>query len=133
MTEALFALAPYQRQRLSKALESGLIQAPISASVLGGVLGDIANVESVRLALLELEHLGIVGTGAAAWIRMSDVIERRTTKPDLVWSGPEVPGVPTRDTRQVFEELQFCPSISLGVHLRILRRAQGVPDSCQEY
>ena len=85
MTEALFALAPYQRQRLSKALESGLIRAPISASVLGG---DIANVESVRLALLELEHLGIVGTGAAAWIRMSDVIERRTTKPDLVWSGP---------------------------------------------
>ncbi len=25
--------------------------------------------------------------------------------PDLVWSGPEVPGLPARDTRRVYEEL----------------------------
>ena len=105
MTETLFALAPYQRQRLSRALESGLIRSPVSAPMLGGVLGDVGDVDSVRLALQELEHLGIVGNGAAAWIRMSDAIEQRTAKPDLGWSGPEVPGVHARDTRQVFEEL----------------------------
>ncbi len=113
MTDALFKLVPFQRQRLSKALESGLIGSPVSASMLDSVLGELDEVESVRLALQELEHLGIVGKGAAAWIRMSDEIERRVTKPDLVWSGPEVPGVHARDTRQVFEELLGSAKTSL--------------------
>ncbi len=113
MIDALFKLAPFQRQRLAKALESGLIGSPVSASILDSVLGDLDAVESIRLALQELEHLGIVGKGAAAWIRMSDAIEQRATKPDLVWSGPEVPGVHARDTRQVFEELLGSARISL--------------------
>ena len=29
----------------------------------------------------------------------------RTPRPDLVWSGPEVPGLHARDTRRVYEEL----------------------------
>jgi phosphatidylserine/phosphatidylglycerophosphate/cardiolipin synthase-like enzyme len=113
LTDALFALAPFQRQRLSKALESGLIRSPVSAPMLDGVLGDVDDVDSVRLALQELERLGIVGNGAAAWIRMSDAIEQRAAKPDLVWSGPEVPGVHARDTRQVFEELLGSATTSL--------------------
>lgn len=113
MTDALLTLAPFQRQRLSKALESGLIRSPVSAPMLDGVLGGLDDVDSVQLALQELEHLGIVGNGAAAWIRMSDAIEQRTAKPDLVWSGPEVPGVHARDTRQVFEELLGSAKTSL--------------------
>lgn len=113
MTDALFALAPFQRQRLSKALELGLLGSPVSTSMLGSVLGNLDELDSVRLALEELERLGIVGNGAAAWIRMSDAIERRTAKPDLVWSGPEVPGVHARDTRQVFEELLGSAKTSL--------------------
>jgi hypothetical protein len=73
--------------------------------MLTGVLGDLVDIDAVKHALQELEQLGIVGHGAAAWIRMSDAIEQRTAKPDLVWSGPEVSGVHARDTRQVFEEL----------------------------
>lgn len=113
MTDALFALSPFQRQRLSKALESGLIQSPVSEPMLDGVLGGTGDVYAVRLALQELERLGIVGNGAAAWIRMSDSLERRTARPDLVWSGPEVAGVHARDTRQVFEELLGSAKISL--------------------
>ncbi len=113
MTDALFALAPYQRQRLCKAMDSGLIRSPVTALMLRSVLGDVLEVDSVRLALQELEGLGIVGSGAAAWIRMSEVIEQRTAKPDLVWSGPEVPGVHARDTRQVFEELLGSATSSL--------------------
>ena len=81
--------------------------------MLDGVLGGLDDVDSVRQALQELERLGIVGTGAAAWIRMSDAIEMRTAKPDLVWSGPEVPGVHARDTRKVFEELLGSAKTSL--------------------
>jgi len=113
LNDALFALAPFQRERLSKALESGLIRPPVSASMLDSVLGGLDNVHAVGLALQELAQLGIVGSGAAAWIRMSDSIEKRTAKPDLVWSGPEVPGVHARDTRQVFEELLGSAKSSL--------------------
>ena len=113
MTDALFNLAPFQRQRLSKALESGLVRSPVSALMLESLLGNLDDVEAVRLAIQELEHLGIVGNGAAAWIQMSDAIEQRTAKPDLVWSGPEVPGVHSRDTRQVFEELLGSATTSL--------------------
>jgi len=81
--------------------------------MLESVLGNLDDVEAVRLAIQELEHLGIVGNGAAAWIQMSDAIEQRTAKPDLVWSGPEVPGVHSRDTRQVFEELLGSATTSL--------------------
>ena len=81
--------------------------------MLESVLGNLDDVDAVRLAIQELEHLGIVGNGAAAWIRMSDAIEQRTAKPDLVWSGPEVPGVYARDTRQVFEELLGSATTSL--------------------
>ena len=81
--------------------------------MLGSVLGNHDELDSVRRALEELERLRIVGNGAAAWIRMSDAIERRTAKPDLVWSGPEVPGVHARDTRQVFEELLGSAKTSL--------------------
>lgn len=113
MTDALFALAPFQRQRLAKALESGFIGSPVSTLMLSSVLGDLDDVDSVRLALQELAHLGIIGNGAAAWIRMSDAIEQRTAKPDLVWSGPGVQGVHARDTRQVFEELLSSAKTSL--------------------
>jgi phosphatidylserine/phosphatidylglycerophosphate/cardiolipin synthase-like enzyme len=113
LTDALFNLAPFQRQRLSKALESGLVRSPVSALMLESLLGNLDDVEAVRLAIQELEHLGIVGNGAAAWIQMSDAIEQRTAKPDLVWSGPEVPGVHSRDTRQVFEELLGSATTSL--------------------
>ncbi len=113
MTEALFQLPSHQRQRLRKALETGLICPPFPGPALLGVMGANADIEPVRLALLELERLGIVGAGAAAWIRMSEDLEKRTAKPDLVWSGPEVPGIHARDTRQVFEELLSSVTSSL--------------------
>ena len=37
----------------------------------------------------------------------------RTPKPDLVWSGPEVPGLHARDTRRVYEELLGCAERSI--------------------
>ncbi len=35
----------------------------------------------------------------------STKVESRAPRPDLVWSGPEVPGLHARDTRRVYEEL----------------------------
>jgi phosphatidylserine/phosphatidylglycerophosphate/cardiolipin synthase-like enzyme len=54
---------------------------------------------------MDLDSLGISGQAAAAWIRTIEQATARTPRPDLVWSGPEVPGLHARDTRRVYEEL----------------------------
>jgi phosphatidylserine/phosphatidylglycerophosphate/cardiolipin synthase-like enzyme len=88
------------------ALESGLIKPPYGQSAVQAALslggGEATTVVS---ALAELEQLGLDGRGAAAWIRAIEKMALRWPRPDLVWSGPEVPSVPARDTRQVYEEL----------------------------
>ena len=45
------------------------------------------------------------GQATAAWLRAIEEGASRTPRPDLVWSGPEVPGLHARDTRRVYEEL----------------------------
>ena len=76
-----------------------------SAASLRSVLGIGEGIEDVGGALLELERMGISGPAAAAWIRAVEEAASRTPRPDLVWSGPEVPGLYARDTRRVYEEL----------------------------
>ena len=53
----------------------------------------------------ELGQRGVKGAAAAAWLRAIAQVAARTPKPDLVWSGPEVPGLYARDTRRAYEEL----------------------------
>ena len=54
-----------------------------------------------------------MGPAAAAWLRTIARAATRTPKPDLVWSGPEVPGLHARDTRRVYEELLGCAERSI--------------------
>ncbi len=81
-----------------------LDEAHHAAPASGGRYG-IEGGEDVAAALLELEQLGISGSAIAAWIRTVEEATARTPRPDLVWSGPEVPGLHARDTRRVYEEL----------------------------
>jgi phosphatidylserine/phosphatidylglycerophosphate/cardiolipin synthase-like enzyme len=103
--DALLDLPPHLRERLASGLESGLLVAPVSGSMMTAVLGVCEVEEQVAAALLELQRLGISGPAAAAWIRTAGRAAVRTPRPDLVWSGPEVPGLHARDTRRVYEEL----------------------------
>lgn len=105
MTEALFALPAHLRRRLVEALDAGLLPTPCPASSLRSVLGLPEGGEAVAAALASLNDMGISGAGCAAWIRTVDEVTSRTPRPDLVWSGPEVPGVHARDTRRVYQEL----------------------------
>jgi len=104
MIEAVLDLPAHLRKRLASALESGLVARPYSAASLRSVLGT-DGVEQVVETLMELERLGITGPAAGAWIRTVEDAAARTTRADLVWSGPEVPGLHARDTRRVYEEL----------------------------
>jgi phosphatidylserine/phosphatidylglycerophosphate/cardiolipin synthase-like enzyme len=103
--DALLDMPSHLRKRLVSALEAGLLVTPFSAASLRSVLGSQEGGEDVVGALLELERLGISGPAAAAWIRTAEEVSSRVPRPDLVWSGPDVPGLHARDTRRVYEEL----------------------------
>lgn len=103
--EALFSLPAYIRKRLCSALETDLIVPPYTASAVEATLNITDGVDSVLAALAELERLGITGRAASVWIYTAENMLSRTPRPDLVWSGPEVPGLHARDTRRVYEEL----------------------------
>jgi phosphatidylserine/phosphatidylglycerophosphate/cardiolipin synthase-like enzyme len=105
MIDGLLDLPSHLRERLASALEAGLLAAPYSAPALRSVLSGPEGVEEVGKSLRDLERLGISGAAAAAWMRTAARAVSRIPKPDLVWSGPEVPGLHARDTRRVYEEL----------------------------
>ncbi|MFP4173487.1 MAG: DISARM system phospholipase D-like protein DrmC [Candidatus Hydrogenedentota bacterium] len=105
MIDALLKVPSHLRERLASALQSGLLSPPYEPVALQATLGGIESETEIVDALRELERLGITGEGAAAWLGTVDQASRQTLKPDLVWSGPEVPGLHARDTRRVYEEL----------------------------
>jgi phosphatidylserine/phosphatidylglycerophosphate/cardiolipin synthase-like enzyme len=105
MIEVLIDLPSHLRERLAGALESGLLGTAPSAAQFRTVLGVERGAEDLAGAVQELERLGVAGPAAAAWVRAVERATARVTKPDLVWSGPEVPGLHARDTRRVYEEL----------------------------
>jgi phosphatidylserine/phosphatidylglycerophosphate/cardiolipin synthase-like enzyme len=113
--DALLNLPPHLRERLSSALDSGLLSTSPTLASLCSVLGDRNGAQAVMAPLLELSRLGISGPAASAWLRAIAYASARTPNPDLVWSGPEVPGLHARDTRLVYEELLGSAERSLWV------------------
>ena len=105
MTDGLRDLPTHLRKRLASALESGLLATPYTTGSLRSALGLREGGDVIAAALGKLAELGISGRAAAAWIRALDEATSSAPRPDLVWSGPEVPGLHARDTRRVFEEL----------------------------
>ena len=105
MIEGLAALSPHLRKRLVSALKTGLLPAASSLATVRSVLGIRDGGEEVHDALCDLGRQGISGKAAAVWLRTLEVATARNMPPDLVWSGPEVPGLHARDTRRVYGEL----------------------------
>lgn len=137
MSEVLVSLPSHLRRRLVQALAAGKLATPYSPVSLSMALG--RRDPAVLAALRRLEELGIANRAAAEWIRTLDQAGTPALSPDLVWSGPEVPGVPARDTRAVYDELFRSANRSLWavsyayfdgprVFDRLARRMEGQPD-----
>ena len=105
MIEALATLPSHLRKRLASALGTGLLPPSSSITAVRSVLGLRAGGEDILGALSKLERLGISGKAAAVWLQTLEKANAGTVTPDLVWSGPEVPGIHARDTRRVYEEI----------------------------
>jgi phosphatidylserine/phosphatidylglycerophosphate/cardiolipin synthase-like enzyme len=105
VTTALLDLPPHLRDRLASALETGVLGDAPSPATLRSVMGPSDDAGNIIAGLNELGQRGVKGVAAAAWLRGVAQVSARAPRPDLVWSGPEVPGLYARDTRRVYEEL----------------------------
>jgi len=105
MSDELLDLPAHLRKRLAQALETGLVSVPYGAAAVRSALGSDEETDAVLAFLVRIEQLGISGPGAAAFIHSIEQAVSRVPRPDLVWSGPEVPGLHARDTRRVYEQL----------------------------
>ena len=103
MTRALLDLPAHLRRRLAQALESGVLAAPFTPRALRRVLGLGEEAVGLIAALERWEALGVAGPAKAAWLRGLEDADGRREGPEFVWSGPEVHGLPARETRQALE------------------------------
>ena len=98
-------LPVHQRRRLVEAFDNGTLPDRPEPKALRSMLKLRGNVDGLLEDLDDLARVGITGRAVAAWVRSLDQLSAGVPSPDLVWSGPEVPGLPARDTRRVYEEL----------------------------
>ena len=101
----LQALPPHLLRRLADALETGLLLDHPTPASLESEVGIRDGAEDLINDLDRLARVGVAGRAVGAWIRALEQASARVPSPDLVWSGPEVPGLHARDTRRVYEEL----------------------------
>ena len=99
------ALPAHVRRRLAASLETGMLPDSPTPTALEAALGLRDGAEQIASDLEALASIGIRGEAAAVWIRTLEQAIDSAPAVDLVWSGPEVPGLHARDTRRVYEEL----------------------------
>ena len=104
MTKALLELPPNLRGRLVAALEAGTLRPPFGRTAVAAALGRRTSEEVVG-ALGYLHSLDLTTAAMAAWIRTACEARDLANRPELVWSGPPVPGLHAADTRRSFDEL----------------------------
>jgi phosphatidylserine/phosphatidylglycerophosphate/cardiolipin synthase-like enzyme len=115
MIEQLLKLPAHLRERLVNALKTGLLVAPYEEAAVRSALGGDAAAVDVGDALGWLNDHGIPGPAVALALEVASRAVADTRRPDLVWSGPEVPGLHARDTRRVYEELVASAERSIWI------------------
>jgi hypothetical protein len=102
--EPLRALPAHLRSRLDQALSTSMLAPPYTAAAVRSALGGgVEDVEAIRDALAALDAKGVSAAAIALVLEAVDLTGN--ARPDLVWSGPTAPGLHTRNTRQVYDEL----------------------------
>jgi len=113
--EPLLALPAHLRERLVRALEAGHLAPPYREAAIRQLLGPGADCVAVAAVLAKLDGRGLRGPAVGFAIALTDRVLAGVPRPDLVWSGPEVPGLHARDTRRVYEELVAGAERSLWI------------------
>jgi hypothetical protein len=98
-------LPSHQRQQLIRALQTGMLDAPYTEIAVRTAIGGEVDAAAVCGELARLSAKGIGGSAVAFALGLAAEAAASVHRPDLVWSGEEVPGLHSRKTRQVFDEL----------------------------
>jgi phosphatidylserine/phosphatidylglycerophosphate/cardiolipin synthase-like enzyme len=102
--EPLRGLPAHLRSRLEQALSTSMLAPPYTAAAVRSALGSgVEDVEAIQDALVALDARGVSAPAIA--LVLDATAPTGTARPDLVWSGPTAPGLHTRNTRQVYDEL----------------------------
>ena len=104
MVHALLALPHHLPERLIAGLTTGLLTPPYAAATMRPIVG-ADRASDVGVTLGRLDQAGVSAPAVVAWMHSVTTAESRVAAPQLVWSGPEVPGLHARDTRRVYHEL----------------------------
>src|SRR5881394_2700486 len=105
MIEPLLELPAHLRERLTRALETGQVGPPYAEVAVRNALAGADVASRVCEVLTRLNERGVAGSAVAFALDLAGQTAAGVVRPDLVWSGPEVPGLHARDTRRVYEEL----------------------------
>jgi len=101
--EPLLTLSAHRRARLLSGLRTGTLCPPYPLPAVSAALG--GGGDEVGQALQALAARDLTPAAVIFALEAAEQALRSVDRPELVWSGPEVPGVYARDTRRVFEEL----------------------------
>jgi phosphatidylserine/phosphatidylglycerophosphate/cardiolipin synthase-like enzyme len=102
--QPLRALPAHVRSRLQQALSTSMLAPPYTTAAVRSALGaGVDDLAAIRDALTALDARGVSAPAIALVLDAS--APSGIARPDLVWSGPTAPGLHTRNTRQVYEEL----------------------------
>ena len=115
MIGPLLDLPAHLQERLARALETGVLSTPYGEPAVRSALGTHTGAHGVCEALKQFEAQGIAGSAVALALDVASRTAARVDRPDLVWSGPEVPGLHARDTRRVYQELIASAQHSIWV------------------
>ena len=115
LIEPLLSLPTHLRERLGRALQAGHLRPPYSEAAVRQLLGAGQDCQALSAVLRVLDERGVGGTAVAFALDFADRTLAGVPRPDLVWSGPEVPGLHARDTRRVYEELVTVAQRSLWI------------------
>jgi phosphatidylserine/phosphatidylglycerophosphate/cardiolipin synthase-like enzyme len=111
--DTLLDLPAHRLDRLVASLRTGRLELPADVDAVGSALGSLDGAEAIAAELNAAQGEGLTAVALAIVLRTLADRLGRVPLPDIVWSGPEVPGVHARDTRRVFEELVGGASQSL--------------------
>ncbi|MGH3992079.1 MAG: hypothetical protein ACRDSN_06385, partial [Pseudonocardiaceae bacterium] len=89
MIEPLLELPSHLRERLARALDTGLLAPPYAEAAIRSALSTRDGVTAVSQTLESLEAGGISPRAIALALGVADRTASRPDHPDLVWSGPE--------------------------------------------
>lgn len=111
--KSLLQLEAHLIRQLVSGLKSGYIAAPYSKKMIESQVHDPSQATGILDDLNELAELGIKDRATAHWIESVNSHRDQQNIPELVWTGPEMDGVRSRDTNIVFRETFSSASESL--------------------